>query len=249
METGLTKAQSTYAVEPVVASIASPQEVYAWFAAVASSDMDLINQIHSQGFPIDTLHPLRHTTALMEATRLGRITTITWLLSHDAAPALLCGVPKGSAIHCALRRRHWDSVAELIASVEYASMIDGYGATLLHALCSEPQKQGDMEKACDTARQLLQKHCSIDALDHEGITALHYCVVNDEQELTELLLEYRANPNALIPDTWVSPLMIAALEKNTELARLLIRYGGEPNLRTRDGTTPAQTYPAIVQFT
>ena len=86
-------------------------------------------------------------------------------------------------------------------------------ATLLHALCVEPQRDGDMQKALEIAKKLLDKHCSIDALDHEGITSLHHCVVNNEPELAELLLEYGANPNALIPDSWVSPLMIAALEK------------------------------------
>ena len=70
----------------------------------------------------------------MEATRLGRITTIKWLLSHDAAPALLCGIPKGSAIHCALRRRHWDIMAELLRPIEYASVIDGYGGHFITCL-------------------------------------------------------------------------------------------------------------------
>lgn len=89
------------------------------------------------------------------------------------------------------------------------------------------------------------KHCPLDALDHEGITPLHHCAINDAPELAELLLSHGANVDALIPDTWVSPLMIAALEKNTQMAALLLKYGANPQLRTREGSYPATVYPTI----
>lgn len=220
--------------------------IYAWFAAVNNDDLDLMQDLLTHGIPIDTLHPLRHTTALMEATRLGRIETVQWLLAHDAAPALLSGLPKGSPLHCALRRKHWAIAFWLIDQMETAALLDAYGCTPLHALCIELQEREDTDVVITLAAKLLEKKCPLDALDHEGITALHHCVLNDAAELADVLLAHGANPNCLIPDTWVSPLTIAALEKNEQLAQLLLRYKANPHQKTRDGLTPAGIFPAML---
>lgn len=221
--------------------------IYAWFSAVTGNDMTLLEDLNLHGIPTDILHPLRHTTALMEATRLGRTTTVEWLLAHGAAPALLCGLPKGSALHCAIRRRHWEIANALLSRMDQTSVVDAYGATPLHALCLQPQIDKDLDKVIEIALVLLDKGCPLDALDHEGVTALHHCVVNDACELAEMLLTHGANPNALIPDSGVSPLMIAALEKNSHMANLLIRYGANTDQRTRTGASPASVYPALRQ--
>jgi ankyrin repeat protein len=223
--------------------------IYAWFSAVTENDIPLLTDLNMQGIPTDIFHPLRHTTALMEATRLGRTAMVEWLLAHGAAPALLCGLPKGSALHCAIRRRHWKIVDALLSHMNQTSVVDAYGATPLHALCLQPQMDKDLDKVIEIALLVLDKGCPLDALDHEGVTALHHCVVNDACELAEILLTHGANPNALIPDSGVSPLMIAALEKNTYMANLLIRYGANTDQRTRTGASPASVYPALAQST
>lgn len=221
--------------------------VYAWFSAVNANDLDLLEDLNAHGVPPDSLHPVRHTTALMKATRLGRIATVRWLLARGAAPALLSGLPKGTAIHCALRRKHWAIASLLVEHVDSTAVIDAYGFTPLHALCAEPPEKNELYQALILMDSITQKGCALDALDHEGITALHQCIINDATEMVEVLLSLGANPNALIPDTWVSPLMIAALEKNLPLAQLLIHHGADPYLKTREGASPSQVYPAIVR--
>ena len=52
--------------------------IYAWFAAVTTDDTVLLSDLLAHGMPIDTPHPLRHSTALMEATRLGRAEMVQW---------------------------------------------------------------------------------------------------------------------------------------------------------------------------
>ena len=220
--------------------------IYAWFSAVTDDDMDLMEDLLIHGIPVDVPHPLRHTTALMEATRQGRMAMVKWLLDRHAAPALLCGMPKGSALHCALRRKHWNIATLLIDHTESTAIVDAYGCTPLHALCIEPQEREDTYIVAEIAAKLLDKKCPIDALDHEGTTALHHCVLNNAIQLSNTLLIRGANPNALIPDSWVSPLTIAALEKNLQMARVLLRYRANPHQQTRDGFTPASIYPLIL---
>ena len=219
--------------------------IYAWFAAVISDDTQLMDDLLAHGVPVDIAHPLRHSTALMEATRLGRARMVQWLLDRGATPAFLCGMPLGTSLHCALRREHWDIARILVSNMKNCTVIDAYGATPLHVLCSEIPNDTDKPLALALASVLVTKDCPLDALDHEGTTALHHCVINDLRELATMLLRSGANPNALIPDSKVSPLTIAALEKNIEMAQLLLAHGADPHITTKDGSSPVTIYPAM----
>jgi ankyrin len=219
--------------------------IYAWFSAVANNDLDLLDDFLAHGVPIDAPHPLRHSTALMEATRQGRAGMVQWLLERGAAPAFLCGLPLGTALHCALRRRHWEVAQLLAARMSNCAVMDAHGSTPLHVLCAELLSPKDQPVAAALCSLFIAKQCPLNSLDHEGTTALHHCVINDHHELASLMLRHGANPNALIPDSRVSPLTIAALEKNSAIARLLLQYGADPHSRTREGSTPISIFPAL----
>lgn len=220
--------------------------LYSWFSAIVSEDYALMDDLLAHGLPIDVPHPLRHTTALMEATRLGRTQLVAWLLSRGAAPAFLCGLPRGTPLHCALRRHHWEIARALIAAQSGCGDVDHYSRTPLHLLSMDmPEEPDGVLAALDVAEALLKKGCQMDALDHEGITALHYCIINDYAPLAEMLLQNGANPNILTPDTHVSPLTIAALERNTAMAQLLLSYGANPELPTKEGSTALTIMPGL----
>lgn len=219
-----------------------------WFAAIHSNDTDLLEDLLAQGVPVDVPHPLRHSTALMEATRLGRTGMVQWLLEHGAAPAFLCGFPFGTALHCALRRHHWDIACLLAHAMNDCALPDAYGATPLHLLCTEAFMVPDPSIMMRLAAMLLKRGCPLDAPDHEGATALHHCVMNDMRPLATLLLDRGADPNARVPGSLVSPLAIAALDKNIGMARLLMLYGADPQMRTRDGATPVTIYPPLARL-
>lgn len=223
--------------------------VYAWFSALITEDTALMEDLIVHGLPVDVPHPLRHTTALMEATRLGRTALVQWLLARGATPALLCGMPQGTPLHCALRRHDWATAELLIAASAQCGPIDCYGRTPLHSISMDMPEDGyEAAHALELASSLIDKGCPLDALDHEGITALHYCVINDCETLAHVLLAHGANPNALTPDTQVTPLTIAALEKNMALAQLLLAYGANLHQPIRDGSTPATIMPSLTRL-
>lgn len=219
--------------------------LYSWFSAIVAEDYALLDDLLAHGLPVDVPHPLRHTTALMEATRLGRTDLVAWLLSQGAAPAFLCGLPRGTPLHCALRRHHWDIAQLLIEASAGCGEVDHYSRTPLHLISMDMPEESDMQASLNIAEALLKKGCQMDALDHEGITALHYCVINDYAALATLLLVNGANPNILTPDTHVSPLTIAALEKNVMIAQLLLQHGANPNLPTKEGSTAFTIMPSL----
>ena len=219
--------------------------IYAWFSAMMLDDMALMQDLLMHGLPVDVSHPLRHTTALMEATRLGRTAMVEWLLAHGAAPALLSGFPKGTPLHCALRCKQWDIAEILVNACDAPGVIDGYGRTPLHAACMDMLDQKETLLAMNIINLLVGKGCPLDGLDNEGITALHHTVLNDNAILTELLLVHGANPNIQTPDTLAGALMIAAVEKNMPIASLLLTHGANPYLHNKDGITPMMLLPTM----
>lgn len=221
---------------------------YAWFSALTSEDAALLDDLLAHGVPVDVLHPLRHSTALMEATRLGRATLVRWLIERGAAPVFASGSPQGTPIHCALHLHHFDIAWLLVDAAEEITPTDAYGCTALHALVKSAIATDATPEIRALCIALIHKGCPIDARDRDGTTALHYCVIHDMPEFAELLLKQGANPNATVPETEVSPLSIAAMEKNLPMAELLMRYGADPYLKSTRGRTPAEVHPGIIRL-
>ncbi|MFZ4124592.1 MAG: ankyrin repeat domain-containing protein [Rickettsiales bacterium] len=224
-------------------------KVYAWFSAVTTADWNKMRSLHDDGLPIDVSHPLRQTTALMEATRQGRAKVVEWLLHHGASLVLLAGTRATTALHIALKMQHLPIADRLLLASPSAAACDYAGHTPLHMICmnviTEPRHINLALKLCEI---ILMKGCRIDALDNEGISALHYCVINGLTTLAELLLKHAANPNIMSPESKVTPLTIAALERQRDMVELLICYGANPAISTQDGKTPLELMPEIQQW-
>ena len=229
------------------ASPALPR-IYAWFSGLMAQDTALLDELLAHGLPVDVQHPLRHTTALMEAVRLGRAPLVEWLLERGAAPAFACGMPKGSPLHCAIVLKRWSIAQLLLESLKNVSVLDGHRRTPLHLLCMEATENEISGQGLMIAGQMIDKSCPLDALDQEGISALHHCVINGQRALAELLLTRGAAPNILIPDSKVSPLFIAAIERNLPIALLLMQHGADPTLITKEGVSAAEFMPSLARI-
>lgn len=151
----------------------------------------------------------------------------------------------GTPLHCALRLHHVEIAELLIAPCETLAVLDSMGRTPLHVLASEACEYADPKHMLRLADQIIQRHCPLDTMDREGLTALHYAVIADHGGLVALLLERGANPNVAVPDTHMSPLGMVALDRNASLAALLLEFGANPHQRTRDGHTPVTLFPAL----
>ncbi|XP_066991981.1 protein phosphatase 1 regulatory subunit 16A isoform X2 [Anabrus simplex] len=89
----------------------------------------------------------------------------------------------------------------------------------------------------DEVRRLLMKGVNPDSTNEDGLTALHQCCIDDNEEMMKLLLEYGANVNAEDSEKW-TPLHAAATCGHLHLVRYLISRGANLLAVNADGNMP-----------
>ncbi|XP_049807885.1 protein phosphatase 1 regulatory subunit 16A [Schistocerca nitens] len=89
----------------------------------------------------------------------------------------------------------------------------------------------------DEVRRLLMKGVSPDSTNEDGLTALHQCCIDDNEEMMKLLIEYGANVNAEDSEKW-TPLHAAATCGHLHLVRYLISRGANLLAVNADGNMP-----------
>lgn len=76
---------------------------------------------------------------------------------------------------------------------------------------------------------LLQRH-PLMLLDRTSFGAKALCSVQDDVEITRILLEEKADPNLTTSDIGETSLMAAAARGRTEVVKLLLEYNADPNI-------------------
>jgi len=71
-----------------------------------------------------------------------------------------------------------------------------------------------------------------------GLTALHFAARQGGARAVDALVAHGANVNALTPGDRVSPLLIAAVNGQFDIAAYLLAHGANPNLANAGGVTP-----------
>jgi ankyrin repeat protein len=89
-------------------------------------------------------------------------------------------------------------------------------------------------------REALKAKPDPDTRDSFGGTALHGAMFRDSIEITELLIDYGCDVNAIGPANGYTPLHDAVWANNVAGARLLIERGARLDIRAKDGLTPLE---------
>ncbi|XP_011503232.1 PREDICTED: protein phosphatase 1 regulatory subunit 16A isoform X2 [Ceratosolen solmsi marchali] len=89
----------------------------------------------------------------------------------------------------------------------------------------------------DEVRKLLKKGVNPDSTNEDGLTALHQCCIDDNEEMMKLLVEFGANVNAEDSEKW-TPLHAAATCGHLHLVRYLIAKGANLLAVNADGNMP-----------
>ncbi|MFN8059498.1 MAG: ankyrin repeat domain-containing protein [Vicinamibacterales bacterium] len=87
-------------------------------------------------------------------------------------------------------------------------------------------------------RTLLDQHADVNAVQGDGMSALHWAAQRDDLALARLLLSSGADPKAVTRIGGITPLLLAATNGDGPLVDALITAGADPNGAKTNGTTP-----------
>jgi ankyrin repeat protein len=71
-----------------------------------------------------------------------------------------------------------------------------------------------------------------------GLTALHFAARQGSARSVAVLVEHGAHVNATSPGDGVTPLLVAAVNGQYDIAKYLLAHGADPNLANAGGVTP-----------
>lgn len=120
---------------------------------------------------------------------------------------------------------------------------------LLLLLCLTPRAvAADEARLADEAENgdgaavssLLEQNIDVDAAQVDGMTALHWAVYHDLDEMVELLLDAGAEP-AVENRYGVTPLSLACMNGNCGIVERLLSAGADPHTTLRGGETVLMT--------
>lgn len=183
-----------------------------------------------------------NASMLQVACAYGRLNTVDYLLTNNAD----INYREGNghyALHFAALGRHNQIVEMLLRKKANAQCKNFQGFTPLHFGC----KLG----GTDSIKSLIQCKAVVDAKSYaEELTPLHVACENSRLTSAQVLLDFKADINALTVDKW-TPLHYACNVKNYQLVELLVTKGAFINAKTKSGDTPlhfaarAGSYPII----
>ena len=94
------------------------------------------------------------------------------------------------------------------------------------------------EGKLEDVQQLIDAGVDINQPLNEGITALHACVINNQENILASLLQKGADVNVTDTSTQATPLHLAALYGRNKIAELLIQKGANINAMMKFRFTP-----------
>ena len=164
---------------------------------------------------------------LLKAAQTGDTAKVTSLLMETGTDILRRDPHHGqTAIHIAVRGGHMDVVRALCAPEVVRSIIDvpdNRRNTALHLAAAKSRR---------ITKYLLEKGAEVDLYNMRNQTALGVHILTtkkDDPILSEMLLQYKADPNASIEQ---SSLIHVALDRSlTEIACRLVRHGARLDLK------------------
>ena len=197
-------------------------------------------------------------TALMLAARAGRLDTAELLLDHGADANARESAYGETALMFAAALDRVDIVRLLVARKADTSLASTFVDLKALALPEPPTAQSgraaaavgrgaEVEEA--PAGRGAKKPPQIAGVNRPyryneligaqgGLTALHFAARQGNLESVEALVEGGANVNAPSPADRTTPLLIATINGQFDLAMYLLEHGADPNLSSEAGTTP-----------
>jgi ankyrin repeat protein len=216
--------------------------------AAASGSSEAVTVLLDRGAEVNAKESARGETALMFAAAYGRTPVVKLLLERGADPKLATTVVDAVALEKEQRegRRERQKRLGVIAQGQggraqeeqetaKARPAKGSGNVFSKLFgwvrpgSPPPEKKAEEPRAL-TYGQLIGKT--------GGMTAMHLAARQGHLEAVAALLEAGVDLNAASGSDQTTPLLIATINGNFDLAQFLLDHGADPNLASEAGATP-----------
>lgn len=235
--------------------------------AVLSSMHTIIRSLIAQGVDVHSVDNQKGFSALHYAAAVGDAESIDILLKNQKKfnsimPNGTKVTPSEvTPLHLASRQGHVDACMKLLkfgASLE-TTYTEGITAANLcfSPKCPEiiqlfqrtssfhyPGQDLQMIKCCcmtdnsENLRFLIGLNVNVNAVDKNGMNALHFAAIYDAPLCTTILLATNCSPNVLDSISLSTPLHMAAARGHVVIIQQLLSYGAHPHMYDKEGNTP-----------
>jgi ankyrin repeat protein len=219
------------AIGRLIAGGANPGAVTATGAtplmlASASGRADAVKLLLEQNGDANATESANGETALMFAAALDRADAIRELLAHGADAARTSKLVDLSAVTAPE-----ETLQNTIRDAQNAKSASVSGAPRAAAPPAAPAGRG--------VAGVTRAFAFNELIGTQGgLTALHFAARQGSARSVTALVEHGANVNAASPGDRVTPLLIAAVNGQYDIAKYLLAHGADPNLANAGGVTP-----------
>ena len=194
--------------------------------ASASGNVDAVRLLLEQMVDPNASESANGETALMFAAALDRADAVRELLARGADPARTSKVVDLAGVTAPE-----ETLQETIRLAQNAKSAGG-----------APRPAADASAAAPAGRGVagVTRSFAFNELigTQGGLTALHFAARQGSARSVEALVERGADVNALSPGDRISPLLIASVNGQFDIAKYLLAHGADPNLGNAGGVTP-----------
>jgi len=198
--------------------------------ASASGKADAVRLLLEQSSDANAVESANGETALMFAAALDRADAVRELLTHGADPARTSRVVDLTGVTAPEEK-----LQNTIRDAQNAK-----SANASQGVSGAPRPAPAPAPAAGKGVAGVTRSFSFNELigAQGGLTALHFAARQGSARSVEALIDHGANVNALTPGDAVSPLLIASVNGQFDIAKYLLAHGADPNLANAGGVTP-----------
>jgi ankyrin repeat protein len=199
--------------------------------ASASGKADAVRLLLEQSTDPNAVESANGETALMFAAALDRTDAVRELLTHGADPARTSKVIDLTGV-TAPEEKLQNTIrdAQNAKSANASQSVSGAARPVPAPAPAAAGKGVAGATRSFTFNELIGAQ--------GGLTALHFAARQGSARSVEALVEHGATVNALTPGDAVSPLLIASVNGQFDIAKYLLAHGADPNLANAGGVTP-----------